>query len=181
MKRFAMMAAVALFGAACGSSPSSPSTPPNSITFTAALNPANEVPPITNADANARGTGTFTLNLTRDSSGAITDATGTFVYSVSGFPAGTTLRGTHIHEAGPGVAGSVIIDTGLSAATAITLPDGTLTNQTFSNRPLSNPASAAASAALAQKIIDNPNGYYFNVHSGLNPGGAIRAQLVRQQ
>jgi hypothetical protein len=179
MKRFAMMTAVALLAAGCGSSPSSPSTPPNSITFTAALNAANEVPPITNADANAKGTGTFTLNLTRDSSGAITDATGTFVYSVSGFPAGTTLRGTHIHEAGPGVAGNVVIDTGLNAATAITLPDGTLTNQTFSNRPVGSSPSAAA--ALAQKIIDNPNGYYFNVHSGLNPGGAVRAQLVRQQ
>ena len=180
MKRFAMMAAVGLLAAGCGSSPSAPSTPPNTISFTAQLSPANEVPPITNADQSARGTGTFTLNLTRDSNGTITDASGTFVYSVSGFPAGTTLRGTHIHEAGPGVAGSVVIDTGLSAATAITLPDGTLTNQTFSNRPLSNPSTPAANAALAQKIIDNPNGYYFNVHSGANPGGAIRAQLVRQ-
>jgi hypothetical protein len=172
MKRFAMMAAVALVAAGCGSSPSSPSTPPNTITFTAALNAANEVPPITNADANARGTGTFTLNLTRDSSGTITDATSTFVYSLSGFPAGTQIRLTHIHEGGPGIPGGVVIDTGLTAANAITLPDGTLTNQTFSNRPVG--------AALAQRIIDNPNGFYFNVHSGLNPGGAVRAQLVKQ-
>jgi len=178
MKRFAMMAAVALLAAGCGSSPSSPSTPPSTISFTAQLSPANEVPPITNADSTARGTGTFTLNLTRDSSGTITDAKATFVYSASGFPPGTTLRGTHIHEAGPGVAGSVVIDTGLSAATAITLPDGSVTNQTFSDRSFG--ANAAAAAALAQKIIDNPNGYYFNVHTGLNPGGAIRAQLVRQ-
>ena len=178
MKRFAMMAAVALLAAGCGSSPSSPSTPPNTISFTAQLSPANEVPPITNADSTARGTGTFTLNLTRDSSGTITDAKATFVYSVSGFPAGTTLRGTHIHEAGPGVAGSVVIDTGLSAGTAVTLPDGSTTNLTFADKSFG--ANAAAAAALAQKIIDNPNGYYFNVHTGLNPGGAIRAQLVRQ-
>ena len=179
MKRFAMMAAVALLAAGCGSSPSSPSTPPNTISFTAALSPANEVPPITNADTNARGTGTFTLNLTRDSSGPITDAKATFVYSATGFPAGTTLRGTHIHEAPPGVGGSIVIDSGLNAATAITLPDGTVTNQTFSDKSFG--ANAAAAAALAQKIIDNPNGYYFNVHTGLTPSGAIRGQLVRQQ
>lgn len=174
MKRYAMVAVTAVMVAACGSSsPSSPSnTQPNSIVFTAALNAANEVPPITNADANARGNGTFTLNLTRDAAGNIADATGTFVYSVSGFPAGTQIRLTHIHEGGPSIAGGVVIDTGLTAANAIALPDGTLSNQTFSNRPVG--------ATLAQQIIANPNGFYFNVHSNLNPGGAVRAQLVKQ-
>jgi hypothetical protein len=175
MKRYAIIAAAGILAAACGSSPSSPSnTQPNTIVFTAALAFANEVPtlPASNADANARGNGTFTLNLTRDGAGAITDATGTFVYSLSGFPAGTVIRATHIHEGGPAVPGNVVIDTGLTAATAITLADGTLTNQTFANR--------AVGATLANQIIANPNGYYFNVHSGVNPGGAVRAQLVRQ-
>ncbi len=176
MKRYAILAAAGFLAAACGSSsPSSPSnTQPNTIVFTAALAFANEVPtlPTSNADANARGTGTFTLNLTRDAAGTITDATGTFVYSLSGFPAGTTILATHVHEGGPGVAGGVIIDTGLTAAGAITLADGTLTNQTFSNR--------AVGATLANQIIANPNGYYFNVHSAVNPGGAVRAQLVKQ-
>jgi len=174
MKRYVLIGIAAL-AAGCGSSnsPSSPSnTQPTTVVFTAALNAANEVPPITNADSNAKGTGTFTLNLTRDAAGTITDATGTFVYSLSGFPAGTTIRLTHIHEGGPGIAGGVVIDTGLTAGTAITLADGTLTNQTFSNRPVG--------ATLANQIIANPNGYYFNVHSGLNPGGAVRAQLVKQ-
>jgi hypothetical protein len=27
----------------------------------------------------------------------------------------------------------------------------------------------------------NPSGYYFNVHTALNPTGAIRGQLVRVQ
>ena len=175
MKRY-LLVAVAILAAACGSSPSQPSNtpPPNTIVFTAALAFANEVPtlPTSNADANAKGTGTFTLNLTRDAAGAITDATGTFVYSLTGFPPGTAIRLTHIHEGGPGVAGGVVIDTGLTAANAITLNDGTLTNQTFSNR--------AVGATLANQIIANPNGYYFNVHSGVNPGGAVRAQLVKQ-
>jgi hypothetical protein len=173
MKRFVMMAAVAMLAAGCGSSnPSSPSTPPSSVTFTAALNPANEVPPITNDDRSGSGTGTFKMDLTRDSAGTITGATATFVYSLSGFPAGTQVRLTHIHEAGPGVSGGIVIDSGLTAANPITLPNGTLTNQTFSG--------IAVTPSLAQRIIDNPNGFYFNVHTALNPGGAARAQLVKQ-
>ena len=172
MKRYVLIG-MTILAAACGSkSPAAPSAPPNTIVFTAALSAANEVPPITNADTNARGTGTFTLNLTRDSAGTITDATGTFVYNLTGFPAGTTIRATHIHEGGPTISGGVVIDTGLTAANAITLNDGTLSGQTFSNRPVG--------AGLAQQIIANPNGYYFNVHSGVNPGGAVRAQLVKQ-
>lgn len=175
MKKLALLGIVALVAGACGSSngsPSSPSTLPTTIVFTAALNPANEVPPITNADQSGRGTGTFTLNLTRDSAGAITAANATFVYSLTSFPNGTSVTLTHIHEGGPAVAGGVKINTGLSAANALVLANGTLTNQTFSN--------IAVDVALAQQIIDNPNGYYFNVHTALNPGGAVRGQLVKQ-
>ena len=176
MKRYAIIAAAGILAAACGSkTPTNPTpTPPTTVVFTAALAFGNEIPtiPASNADANARGTGTFTLNLTRDAAGTITDATGTFVYSLTGFPAGTIIRGTHIHEGGPAVSGGVVIDTGLSAANTITLADGTVTNQTYSNRPVG--------ATLANQVLANPNGYYFNVHSGVNPGGAVRAQLVRQ-
>ena len=175
MKRYAIIAAAGILAAACGSkTPTTPSnTQPTTIVFTAALSSQNEIPVITNADVNGRGTGTFTLNLTRDASGTITAATGTFVYNLSGFPAGTLIRATHIHEGGPAIgSGGVVIDSGLTAATGITLADGTLTGQTFSNRDVT--------ATLAQQIIANPNGYYFNVHSGVNPGGAVRAQLVKQ-
>jgi hypothetical protein len=168
------MTAMAMLAAGCGSSSTpAPSGPPSTVAFGAALNASNEVPPITNADVNGKGTGTFTLNLTRDSAGTITAATGTFVFNLSGFPAGTTVRATHIHEGGPGIgSGTVVIDSGLTAANAIPLPDGTVGNQTFKND--------SVSPTLAQRIIDNPNGFYFNVHTALNPGGAVRAQLVKQ-
>jgi hypothetical protein len=174
MKRYAIIAAAGILAAACGSkTPTTPTpTQPITVVFTAALAASNEVPPITNADRDARGTGTFTLNLTRDAAGTITAATGTFVYSLSGFPAGTQIRLTHIHEGGPAVSGGVVIDSGLTAANPITLADGTLTNQRFEN--------PSVTATLANQIIANPNGYYFNVHSVLNAGGAVRAQLVRQ-
>jgi hypothetical protein len=60
----------------------------------------------------------------------------------------------------------------LTAANAFTLGDGTGTNLTISNRPVG--------ATLAQQIIADPNSFYFNIHSNLNPGGAARAQLVKQ-
>jgi CHRD domain len=175
MKRY-LLVGVAILAAACGSSPSQPSNtpPPNTIVFTAALSASNEVPPITNADSNGKGSGTFTLNLTRDASGNITAAKGTFVYNLSGFPAGTTVRATHIHEGGPGIGnGTVKIDSGLTPANAFTVNnDGSIGNQTF--------ADVNVDATLAGQVIANPNGYYFNVHTGLNPGGAVRAQLVKQ-
>jgi CHRD domain len=174
MKRFAIMTAMAMLAAGCGSSnPNTPSTPPNSVTFTAALSPANEVPPVTNADASATGTGTFKMDLTRDSSGAITAATATFIFSVSGFPANTNIILGHIHTGGPGGTGNPVVNTGLTAASPIVLPNGSATNQTIANIPV-NPVS------VAQQIIDNPNGFYYNLHTLNNPGGAIRAQLVKQ-
>lgn len=176
MKRNVLVGAALLLTTACGSSNSSPSSPsstlPTTITFTAALNPANEVPPVTNADATGSGTATVTFHLTRDAAGTITAATTDFVYSLSGFPNGTSLILTHVHTGGPGIAGSPVINSGLTAANAIAMPNGTLTNQTFSN--------LATDVTVAQQMIDNPNGYYFNVHTTINAGGAARGQLVKQ-
>ena len=174
MKRFAMVAAVAMLGAACGSSsPSTPSTTlPNTINFTAALNPANEVPPVTNADASGSGSGTFKLDLTRDSAGTITAAKATFVFTLNGFPAGTNVILGHIHTGGPGVTGSPIVNTGITAANPVVLANGSVSNHTIANIDVT--------PANAQLIIDNPNGFYYNLHTTLNPGGAARAQLVKQ-
>ena len=174
MNRYAIIAAAGILAAGCGSSPSTPSnTLPTTINFTAALNAANEVPPITNVDAGATGTARITFNLTRDAAGAITAANANFAFDLSGFPAGTSIILSHIHEGGPSVPGGVKVNSGLSPANPIVLANGTVTNQTFTNIPITD-------LTLAQQIIDNPNGYYFNVHSAVNTGGAVRGQLVKQ-
>ena len=63
MKRLALVAATTLlFGAAgCGSS-NTPTAPSDTTIFTVQLSALNEVPPITNAEATARGTAVITIN-----------------------------------------------------------------------------------------------------------------------
>jgi len=102
----AVLVGLVALTAACGSK--SPSTTPsttaaNTVVFTAALSPTNEVPPVTNAEASGTGVATITLNLTRDSAGTITAATVTFQVNLIGFPANTNLTAAHIH-AGPNIA-----------------------------------------------------------------------------
>ena len=40
--------------------------------------------------------------------------------------------------------------------------------------------TVAVTAEVAQRMINNPGGFYFNVHSTLNPGGVARGVLVKQ-
>ena len=63
MKRLALAAVTILvFGVAgCGSS-SNPNNPSDITIFTVQLSALNEVPPITNAEATARGTAVITIN-----------------------------------------------------------------------------------------------------------------------
>jgi hypothetical protein len=163
--------ALALIAAGCSknSSPTNPS--PSKPTFTADLRASNEVPPVTNAESTGTGTATITLDVTRDSTGNITAATATFVVNVSNFPAGTTLNIAHIHEAPAGATGSIVVNTSLTPGeTALTNGAGSFTK-----------AGIAVSPDVAQRILNNPAGFYFNIHSTLNPGGVIRGQLGRTQ
>lgn len=62
--------------------------------------------------------------------------------------------GAHIHRAAAGVNGPVVFD--FSAQLS---------------------GSGVMSLALAAEILANPSGFYFNVHTATNPGGAVRGQL----
>ena len=98
MKRLSLSLVVLAFVAGC--SDDSPSTPSTSTrpTFTADLRPANEVPPVSNAESSGSGNVTVTFDTTTSSSGAITSATATFVVNAAGFPANTPINAAHIPE-----------------------------------------------------------------------------------
>ena len=151
-------------------------TPQLKFVFTADLKPANEVPPIANAEASCSGKGTFTLNTTKDAAGAITAATAVFETDITGCPAGTEINIGHIHKAAAGVNGGVVVNSGLAKG-ELTLTGGAgKINKTATVVD----AGGLTAAALATDIIANPAGYYMNWHSTLAPGGILRGQLVKQ-
>jgi hypothetical protein len=174
MKRFAMLALVLMFGISCDdSSPTSPSDP-NVARFTAILLPGNEVPPVTNADAGASGTMQLTMTVTRDAASNVTGATYDFVLNLTGFPANTTLTGAHIHNAPAGTNSGVVVNLAVSGAeTQLATGQSTITKTGLSAQNTAN------AAAVAQSIFNTPAGNYFNVHTTVNGGGAIRGQLVK--
>jgi hypothetical protein len=175
MRRAAVLA-VALALAGCGDDNGNPAGPSTSgpIIFTAQLSAANEVPPVTNAESGGRGTASITLNVPRDSAGNVTGG-GNVVFNVqlNGFPAGSAIIAAHIHPGATGIVGPAMVPvTGLSAAAPLLLGDGTVSTS-FTNSTITQDQ--------AQQIAANPAGFYFNVHSPLNPGGAARGQLARLQ
>jgi hypothetical protein len=115
----------------------------------------------------------------RDGSNNITGATFDFVVNLNSFPAGSTWTLAQIHEGAPGIAGGVRVDTGLTPATAIALSGGGVSNHRFTGIPF-GPTQRADFATHIQQLMVNPNGYYFNVHTTINPSGAVRGPLVIQ-
>jgi CHRD domain/IPTL-CTERM motif len=131
------------------------------IVFTAQLLASNEVPPITNADRNAFGTATVTLDTVAN--------TARFDFNVENLGAPAIIL-AHIHEGAAGVVGPVRVDSGLSPANPIPVVNGSVT---VTRTGLTVPTD------VRDRILANPAGFYFNVHSTLNPGGVVRGQLVR--
>jgi hypothetical protein len=163
--------ALVLLAAGCtknSTSPTTNTTAPANPTFTAALSPANEVPPVTNAESGVSGTANITFVTTKDAAGNITSATVTFAVTLGGFPAGSAINIAHIHEGASTCACPVVVNTTLAAG-----------DVTVANGLTSFTKTVPVDAALAQRIINGPSGFYFNVHSTLNPGGVARGTLVK--
>jgi hypothetical protein len=162
MKRLAMAVTILALGAAgCGSDSNPPTAPSNLRVFTVQLSSQNEVPPVTNAEQGARGTAVITFHTDTN--------TVDFNVSLTGFTATSAVNVAHIHGPdGPaGVNRPVLVNTSLTPGT-VGLVNGA---GTFSF------ASVTVSAANVQAILAAPQNFYFNVHTTLNGGGAIRGQL----
>jgi uncharacterized protein (TIGR03437 family) len=134
---------------------------------TVTLSPANEVTPNPVPPANITAQAAININPTRNALGVVTGGAVTFTVSFD-FKGPVTIVGLHIHEGAAGINGPVRIDTGLSATNNLVVPSGVGTvNLTVLN----------VSQAIMQGVLANPSGWYVNIHSTVNPAGAMRSQL----
>jgi hypothetical protein len=166
-----VLAATCVVGAAACDDDSSPAAPSNApLVFTANMTAAQEVPPVSNTESAATGSATITITPTRDASNAITSGTASFQFTVTNLTSTSNIILAHIHTGASGVAGGVLVNTGLSAATSIPTPAGSAS--------FASPSPVTVDAATINSIVANPAGFYFNVHTTANPGGVVRGQLV---
>ncbi len=146
----------------CGGGSSSTTTSPsNTVVFTVPLLAANEVALASQAEIAAKGTAVITIH--KDTNAI------DFAVSWSNFPPNSSVILSHIHGPnGPaGTNASVYVDTLLTAGTAIQLPNG---SGTFN-------VTIPSDSTHVSAILANPSQFYFNSHTPLNPGGAVRGQL----
>ena len=179
MRRFYFVPLLAAF-VAVGCDDDNP-TQPSEITPTFQMNllASNETPaPIVAPDpeASCAGSVTIRINITRDASNTITAATFDFQASITGCPNSTQITLAHIHEQVAGQTGSVVVNTGVGSEITVNLVNGAGSFTANGRTPQSS-----VGLAVVQRILDNPSGFYFNIHSSLHGGGVIRAQLVRTQ
>jgi hypothetical protein len=176
MKRLVLTFVGVLLVAGCSSnssssSPSNPNGPGvSTVRFTAALLPAQETPPIQNAESTGSGTSTMDFTITRDASSAISNATVNFQVNLTGFPASTVLTIAHIHTGAAGISGPILISTTVNPGEVVL--SGGAGNFTRVAVPVKSTDMEA--------ILASPAGFYFNVHTSLNPAGVMRGQLVKQ-
>lgn len=144
----------------------------DTIVLRSVMSAANETPPI--AGLTATGASKVTLYVARDGSGEIASGTAVFDTSVNGFPANTDFTGLHIHSGLAGVAGPVIISSGLSATNDVLSPSGSANVM----RSVDVASSNANGVATLRGLLATPANYYINIHTTVNPGGAVRGQLA---
>ena len=162
IRRALTVVAACAFLVGCGDDDATTSPSAAPMVFTGILSPANEVPPVPNAESSGRGAVQIT----------VTGSTADVYFQLHDFPGDTRIQGAHIHPGVAGVNGPVTVGTPITAAAMVPLTNGTVEYR-ISGLPV-DPATLAG-------LTNNAGAYYFNVHSPLNPGGFARGQLTRIQ
>ncbi len=132
------------------------------------MSPANEVPPV---DLKASAAGAILALRGSDATGAF--AMGLVQFDVAySFPETVTITGMHVHTGAAGVNGPVTLNSGVTAVESAAGGTGRIQGQA-----VVLPGAAPASLEALDGLFSNPAGYYVNLHTRTNPGGAVRAQL----
>ena len=142
---------------ACGGSSNAPAT-----NFSATMNGANEVPPVTSG-----GTGAATVTI----NGAAGNYTGSYSVNFSGLTAPANVSHIQVVTTG-GATGPVIVGfTGVPAATSGSFSGSFSATDV---KPQTNPPLANMDDLVAAIRAGNA---YVNIHTSTNPTGEIRGQL----
>lgn len=132
------------------------------------MSPDNEVPPI--ADLDAAAVGFVDVYALRGQSGL---TVGRLTFNVNyRFPGETTFTGFHIHNGPAGENGGVVLNTGIAAGDR-----SVASGNGFGNITRTFYATGNALTAL-NGMMENPENYYINLHTTVNGGGAVRAQMA---
>ncbi len=165
MKRLSILAcALSLVAAGCDGK-ISPTTPSGVVNLAAGLSAARVLPPP--AGPETGGVGQVQVSFTPGASGY----TANFTLTVGNLPATTIFVAGYIQAASAGAVGPPVVSSGISATAPILTPTGGTRLEL---------TGAQVPAALAQAIIANPSGYYFQLYSFANQTGALRGQLAAQ-
>ncbi len=129
---------------------------------------SNEVPPL--ADLNASGMAGVDIWAVRNASGAVEAASVRFDVNFR-FPGAIEITGLHIHDGEAGINGPVRIDSAITGAAAVPSESG------FGNVTRTMRVGEGLALATLNSLMTNPAAHYLNLHTRVNPGGAIRGQL----
>lgn len=111
-------------------------------------------------DADGTAIGTLTLD---NGTGSGSTGSATFSVTLTNIDV-SNLTGHHIHQAVSTTTGSIVIDFG----DPDTIRTGSVLSGTITGLP----------AATITSIMASPSGFYYNLHNGTFPGGAVRDQLT---
>lgn len=111
-------------------------------------------------DLDATAIGTIVLN---NGTGAGTTGSAIINLTLSNIDL-ATLSGHHIHQAPATTTGSIVLDFGD--------PDNIRTGSQLSG------TITGLNAVTITNALTNPSGFYYNMHNGPFPGGAVRDQLT---
>lgn len=142
--------------------------PAERIVTSVNMSPANEVPALT---INASAQAAIWADVVRTNSGDV--GFGLLTYSVNPrFADPSTFTGLHIHEGAAGANGPVRLDSGITGANNVVFADG------FGNITRSFLVSSETTLTAINGLLTNPENFYLNLHTTVNPGGAVRGQIA---
>ncbi len=138
-----------------------------SILFKVLLSPTKQTPPITDVQDMADAMVEFNVHRAEDGEIDMVIVDFRVNYSL-GSP--QTFRAMHIHQGAAAMSGPVVIGSNFGPPIDVPAGEGSFFRTAVVNDPMV--------IDTVKQIMDNPAGYYLNVHTSANPPGHFRGQLM---